>query len=107
MLSNSLCFLHYVSLAFEFPNFELSTESTVGMSLVSYFLAKNPDVQEQVFLEVTDAIQQNGGNEHLDYNAIQSLPYLDQVIMFTSYLTLIIVLELQRCAFYLQHTSRQ
>jgi hypothetical protein len=49
------------------------------MSLVSYFLAKNQDVQEQLFREVTDAIAQNGGNPHLDYNAVQSLPYLDQV----------------------------
>jgi hypothetical protein len=49
------------------------------MSLVSYFLAKNQDVQEQLFREVTDAIAQNGGNPHLDYNTVQSLPYLDQV----------------------------
>ncbi len=49
------------------------------MSLVSYFLAKNQDVQEQLFREVSDAIAQNGGNPHIDYNVVQSLPYLDQV----------------------------
>ena len=56
------------------------------MSLISYFLTKNPDVQEQLYREVSDAIQINGGNEQLDYNTIQSLPYLDQVtILSTSY----------------------
>ena len=52
-----------------------------GMSLVSYYLAKNPDVQEHLFLEVMDAIQENGDDQNLDYNVIQSLPYLDQVMM--------------------------
>ena len=52
-----------------------------GMSLVSYYRAKNPDVQEHLFLEVMDAIQENGDDQHLDYNVIQSLPYLDQVMM--------------------------
>ena len=51
------------------------------MSLVSYYLAKNPDVQEHLFLEVMDAIQENGDDQHMDYNVIQSLPYLDQVMM--------------------------
>lgn len=55
------------------------------MSLVSYFLAKNQDVQEQLYREVMDAIVQNDGNEHLDYNAIQSLPYLDQVTALRHY----------------------
>ena len=54
------------------------------MSLISYFLTKNPDVQEQLYREVSDAIQQNGGNEQLDYNTIQSLPYLDQVTMLST-----------------------
>ena len=49
------------------------------MSLISYFLATNQDVQEQLHREVSDAIAQNGGDQHLDYNAIQSRPYLDQV----------------------------
>ena len=49
------------------------------MSMVSYFLAKNQDVQEHLYNEISDAIAQNNGDEHLDYNTIQSLPYLDQV----------------------------
>ena len=47
--------------------------------MVSYFLAKNQDVQEHLYNEISDAIAQNNGDEHLDYNTIQSLPYLDQV----------------------------
>jgi tetrahydromethanopterin S-methyltransferase subunit A len=49
------------------------------MSLITYFLATNQEVQEHLLGEVNDAIAQNGGDQHLDYNAIQSLPYLDQV----------------------------
>jgi hypothetical protein len=45
----------------------------------SYFLAKNPDAQEELFQEIEEAVLSNGGDQHLDYNIIQSLPYLDQV----------------------------
>ena len=45
----------------------------------SYFLANNPEIQEELFQEVEEAILKNGGDQHLDYNVIQSLPYLDQV----------------------------
>jgi hypothetical protein len=45
----------------------------------SYFLATNPDVQEELFREVEEAVAKNDGDEHLDYNHIQNLPYLDQV----------------------------
>lgn len=56
------------------------TSSTI-MSICLHFLAKNPDVQERLYLEVTDALE--GALEddgHLGYNAVQSLPYLDMVI---------------------------
>jgi len=49
------------------------------MQYNSYFLATNPDVQEELFHELEEAVSKNGGDEHLDYNVIQSLPYLDQV----------------------------
>jgi len=58
-----------------------------GMSLVTYFLAKNPIVQEKLFEEVQDAISQNIGDQKLDYYVIQAMPYLDQVygqnVLFT------------------------
>ncbi len=45
----------------------------------SYYLATNPDAQEELFREIEEAVLSNDGDQHLDYNAIQSLPYLDQV----------------------------
>ncbi len=51
----------------------------VKFSDCSYFLAKNPDAQEELFREIEEAVLSNGGDQHLDYNIIQSLPYLDQV----------------------------
>jgi hypothetical protein len=44
----------------------------------------NPNVQEELFSEIEEAVRGNGGDQHLDYNAIQSLPYLDQVNLLKS-----------------------
>ncbi|TRY80860.1 hypothetical protein TCAL_07801 [Tigriopus californicus] len=55
------------------------TSSTI-MSITSYFLATNENVQERVYQEVSKAISENGGSESLDYNTIQGMPYLDKVI---------------------------
>jgi hypothetical protein len=53
--------------------------SSQGMALVSYFLATTPDVQEQLYREIGDAVNENNGDLNLDYNVIQSLQLLDQV----------------------------
>jgi len=53
--------------------------SSSGMAFVMYHLAVNPHIQEKLLEEIDEAISKNGGNEHLDYNAVQELPYLDQV----------------------------
>ncbi|TRY80861.1 hypothetical protein TCAL_07803 [Tigriopus californicus] len=55
------------------------TSSSI-MSIVSYFLATNEDVQEKVYEEVSEAITQNGGSDSLDYNTIQGMSYLDKVV---------------------------
>ena len=48
----------------------------VMMSGCIFFLARNQDVQERLFLEIKDA---NLG-ENLDYDTIMNLPYLDMVV---------------------------
>jgi cytochrome P450 family 6 len=53
-----------------------------ALSLAIGYLAKNQDVQEKLFQEINDAIVNNGVDE-LDYETIQTLPYLDKVIMET------------------------
>lgn len=57
----------------------LDTSSTM-MSVCSYFLARNPFVQEKLRKEVDEAIEDNNGDKSLDYNVVQALPYLDKVI---------------------------
>ena len=52
------------------------TSSTTGSAIV-WFLVKNPDVQEALYNEVRDAIEENGGSPYLDYDTIQNLQYLE------------------------------
>ena len=52
------------------------TSSTTG-SAIAWFLVKNPDVQEALYNEVRDAIEENGGSQYLDYDTIQNLQYLE------------------------------
>ena len=49
------------------------------LAVVIYCLAKNPEVQEKLFDEINDALAQTSDGE-LDYNTVQTLPYLDMVI---------------------------
>lgn len=53
-----------------------TTAST--LTFASHALATNPDVQERVFNEVTQAVRANGGK--LDYDTLFSLSYLDAVV---------------------------
>lgn len=43
-------------------------------------LAKNPEVQDRLYAEIQEAIEENNGSPELDYNTIQSLPYMEQTI---------------------------
>ena len=51
-----------------------------AMSITSYYLARHPDIQDKLYQEIKDAIDDNNGNVHLDYNALNNLSYLDKVI---------------------------
>jgi len=59
------------------------TSSTIG-SAITWFLVKNPDVQEALYNEVRDAIEENRGSPYLDYDTIQNLEYLEGVVMESS-----------------------
>lgn len=48
-----------------------------GMSRILYLLSKHPVVQDRLWQEVTEAYANHGGD--LDYETLNSLPYLDAV----------------------------
>lgn len=52
------------------------TSSTTASTTV-WFLAKNPEVQEALYEEIKEAIEANGGSQHLDYDTVQNMPYLE------------------------------
>ncbi|XP_058821754.1 probable cytochrome P450 28a5 [Topomyia yanbarensis] len=51
--------------------------SSVAISFTLYELAKNPDVQERLRVELVEAANKNGS---ISYDVLLELPYLDQVI---------------------------
>lgn len=55
------------------------TSSTTASTTV-WFLAKNPEVQEAMYEEIKEAIEANGGSQHLDYDTVQNMPYLEGVL---------------------------
>ena len=57
------------------------TSSTTA-SVLCWFLAKHPEVQETLYEEIRDAIEANDNSEYLDYDTVQTLPYLDGIISF-------------------------
>ncbi len=57
-----------------------TTSTAVGVTLG--YLAKLPDIQEKLFQEINDAMEENG-TRNLDYETVQKLPYLDQVFYET------------------------
>ena len=56
----------------------MDTSSAI-MAVIMYCLAKNPQVQEKLHDEISDALAQSDNGE-LDYNTVQTLPYLDMVV---------------------------
>lgn len=55
------------------------TTSSV-MSVVFYFLAQQQDLQEKLYQEIKDAIDENGGSQHLDYNKLHDLKFMEKFI---------------------------
>jgi len=55
--------------------------SSTSMAITAYFLAKNPDVQDQLYEEIREAIEANNNSQYLEYQHIQSLPFLEGCIM--------------------------
>nr|AIL94158.1 cytochrome P450 CYP3026A4 [Tigriopus japonicus] len=51
------------------------------MAITSYFMARNPDIQEKLYQEIMECVgEMKDEKGHPDYNQIQSLPYLDMVL---------------------------
>ena len=45
-----------------------------------WYLAKNQDVQETLYQEITDAVESNNGEERLNYETIiQNMPFLEGI----------------------------
>lgn len=55
------------------------TSSTTASTTV-WYLAQNQDVQEALYEEIREAIEANGGSQHLDYDTVQNMPYLEGVL---------------------------
>ena len=52
--------------------------SSALLAVLMYCLAKNPEVQEKLFDEINDALASSDDGV-LDYNTVQTLPYMDMV----------------------------
>ena len=52
------------------------TSSDTAAALI-WYLVKNPEVQEALYEEIKEAIEANDMSQYLDYDTIQTLPYLD------------------------------
>ncbi|XP_052843557.1 probable cytochrome P450 6a13 [Drosophila gunungcola] len=55
--------------------------SSTTMSFCLYELALNPDIQDQLRVEILDVLSRN--NQKLTYESVQEMPYLDQVVSET------------------------
>jgi len=56
------------------------TSSDTAAALI-WYLVKNPEVQEALYEEIKEAIEANDMSQYLHYDTIQTLPYLDGVVM--------------------------
>jgi len=57
--------------------------SSGALALALHYMARYPDVQEKLYLEIQDAIDNNNGESDLDYHTLNNLPYLGKVIRET------------------------
>jgi len=55
--------------------------TSTSASATAWFLAKNPEIQEALYEEINEAIEANGNCQHLDYDTVQNMPYLEGVMM--------------------------
>ena len=60
-----------------FGGFDTSSTTT---SAIAWFLVNNPHVQEALYNEVKDAIDDNNGNEDLTFDQLQKLEYAEAVL---------------------------
>jgi len=54
--------------------------TAAALTFVLYFLTKHPEHQEKLYQEIKDAIDDNDGNENLNYDQLFSLEFMDKVI---------------------------
>lgn len=66
------------------------------MSVCIHFLATNPEVQDKLYREVGQAIEEHGTLK-LDYSQVQEMKYLDQVVHETLRLYPLTVIE-RKCS---------
>lgn len=59
--------------------FSAGFETSSGtLSFALYELAKHPEMQEKLFDEISETLEQNNGS--FNYECLQQMPYLDQVV---------------------------
>ncbi len=64
-----------------FTTFFAGNDTTVvQLCLVFFYLAKEQEWQEKLYLELRDAIEDNDGNEHLDYAQLTGLKFLEKFV---------------------------
>jgi cytochrome P450 len=54
--------------------------TSLTLSFMGYFLSKHPEIQTRLQNEIDQAYENNDG-KHLDYQAIQALPYLEMCLL--------------------------
>ena len=57
--------------------------SSGALALVLHYMARYPDIQEKLYLEIQDAIDNNNREPDLDYHTLNNLPFLGKVIRET------------------------
>ena len=60
-----------------------SDTSANTLAFACYQLAKNPEIQEKLRIEINSMFDENPSEESLTYEDLQKMPYLEQVICET------------------------